>query len=232
MAKAATATDEGQAPAKPAADATDTGTPTADAQDGKTPAAGADDGAAPAKPAVDRKKKPADATDTKTPESDTAGKGGKVAPETYALSVPEGAEAYLDANDLKQIEVTARAKGWTNEEAQGAIEEHADALAAQSAAFRSQTEKDTTYGGEHLQETQRLVGVALDKFAPDDEPLGKALRRDLARSGYGNKLSVVSMLARIGKAMSEDQPGLTASKGAGPKKLSATEILYGPEKTD
>jgi hypothetical protein len=222
--------DGSQAPADKA-DATDQKTTDESATEKKTPAADAGDGEdkPPAKSADDGKKKPADKGSKKTPESDDAGKGDKTgAPEKYELTVPEGAEAYLDADDLKHIETVARAKGWTNEVAQEAIEEHADALAAQSAAFRSQTEKDSTYGGEHLAETQRLVATVLDKFAPDDDPLGKALRRDLARSGYGNKLSVVSMLARIGKAMSEDQPGQTsASGGLKAKKKTPEEVFYG-----
>jgi hypothetical protein len=229
MAKAAAA--GGQATAEPAADTTTTTGQTA-ATEGTTAegttAAGADDGdgQAAAEPAGGKTKPKGKVKPTS--EGTAAGDGAQGAPEKYELTVPEGAEAYLDADDLKHIEAVARAKGWTNEVAQEAIEEHADALAAQSAAFRSQTEKDSTYGGEHLAETQRLVATVLDKFAPDDDPLGKALRRDLARSGYGNKLSVVSLLARIGKAMSEDQPGLTTTAGGVKgKKRTPEEVFYG-----
>lgn len=136
--------------------------------------------------------------------------GGK-APDKYELTLPEGSEAHLDESDLKSVETLARAKGWTNAEAQNAIEEHAVNLANASKAFRAITEKDETYGGDHLPETQRLAKLALDKLAPASDPLGKELRRDLARSGFGNKLSVIAMLVKAGKAFDEDSPGNAAA---------------------
>lgn len=148
------------------------------------------------------------------------------APEKYDLKVPQGAESYLDAQDLKAFESVVRAKGLTNEQAQAAIDEHADALAAQSAAFRSQTEQDPTYGGEKLAETQKLASAALDKIRPAGTPRGDALRRVLAKTGYGNHLEVVALLADLGKMMAEDKPGSGGSGGGAPAKDAAT-VLYG-----
>jgi hypothetical protein len=155
------------------------------------------------------------------------------APDTYALTVPDGAQTYLDDEDLKTLEATARANNWTNEQAQAVLEQHADTLAAQSAAFRAVTEKDPTYGGDHLIETQRLATLALDRVRPADTDQGQALRRLLAKSGYGNKLEVVSFLADLGKLMAEDQPhGGGGTKPTGPARTAKSTsdvgaVLYG-----
>lgn len=153
--------------------------------------------------------------------------GTPKAPEKYDLVVPDGAAEWLGANEVKQIETLARANGMTNEQAQAALEAHADRLVEQSAAFRAETEAHPVYGGAKLEETQRLAGSVLDRFAPKGDPLNDAFRRELVASGFGNKLTVVSFLARIGKAMAEDKPsGFT---GGGSTKKTAAQTLYGDD---
>lgn len=159
------------------------------------------------------------------------GKGGKEgeqpkAPDKYELEMPSDAGDYLDESDLKTVEGVARAKGWTNEQAQASLDEYADGLAKQSAGFRAETEKDPTYGGDNLAETQRLARLALDKVRPANTEEGKGLRRLLAKSGYGNNLRIVSFLADLGKLMAEDSPGGSSSGGKGGSKDAAT-LLYG-----
>mgnify|MGYP001575058407 CR=1 FL=1 len=234
MAKAATPA-AGQAPAAPAPAAAAPAVPATPAVPVASvpPAAPAKSAvpapAAPAAPAGDGTPPPAAAAPAAgTPAAPAAPLEGTTdgAPETYALTVPEGAEDYLDADDVTQIETLARAKQWTNEEAQAAIEEHADHLAAQSAAFRATTEADTTYGGAHLVETQRLAARVMDRFAPASDPLGADLRRDLAKSGYGNKLSIVAFLAKIGKTMAEDAPDRGAQGSTPTDERSIEDVLY------
>jgi len=171
--------------------------------------------------------------DTGDKKADEAQKGNEgkdgdqpKAPDKYELKLPDDAGDYLDESDLAQVERVARAKGWTNEQAQASLEEYADSLAAQSQAFRVETEKDQTYGGDNLAETQRLARLALDKVRPANTEQGKALRRILAKSGYGNKLEVVSFLADLGKLMAEDNPG---GSGAGSKagEKSTADLFYG-----
>jgi hypothetical protein len=106
---------------------------------------------------------------------------------TYALTVPKGSEPWLDDADVRSVEATAKANGWTNEEAQAQLDAHADVLAQQSTAFRTETEAHPVYGGEHLGETQRLANLVLDRFAASGDPIAEQLRRDLVKSGYGNK---------------------------------------------
>jgi len=155
--------------------------------------------------------------------ADAARQATATAPEKYELTLPDG--DWLDASDLTAFEAQARAKGLTNEEAQAAIEEHADQVAARSQAFRAVTEKDPTYGGANLKESTRLANLALDHIAPKGDPLGDEFRRDIAKTGYNNKLSVLAALVRVGKLMAEDSPPGGGGAGGGHEK-TLEEHLY------
>lgn len=164
-----------------------------------------------------------------TAAGDSGGKDGAAqpkpkAPDSYTLTVPKGAEDYLDATDLERHAEVAKANGWTNEEAQAYTEAVADAVAEQSAAFRARTESDTTWGGKKLAETQQFASRFLDRIAPKGDPLGDEFRSILVKTGYGNNLAVIAAMARGGKMMAED-----GGAGAGPtggEKRTAAEILY------
>lgn len=161
-------------------------------------------------------------------DDDKGGKDGEAgakpkAPEKYELTLPEGGR--LTASDLKQIEAVARAEGWTNEETQARLVAHSEALEAQSAAFLAETEADATYGGEKLEETQKLARTVLERVRPAGTPRGDALRGLLNRSGYGNNIEVISFLADLGKMMRED--GHESGPSGGSSKKSAEEVLYG-----
>lgn len=127
-------------------------------------------------------------------------------PEKYSLSVPTGAEAWLGESDLAQFEIVAKKEGLTNEQAQLVIEREADRLVAQSTVFRAQTEADAEYGGEKLAQTQKLGGALLDRVRPAGTPRGDAVRALLAKTGYGNHIEIVALLADLGKMMAEDSP--------------------------
>jgi hypothetical protein len=181
----------------------------------------------PATPPADDKKPAADGqtppVDDKKPAAEKPAAEG--APEKYTLAIPEGAEAWFDDTDLKQIEKLARKGGLTNEEAQDFVDDTADSLAEQSAAFRAITAADPDYGGDHLTETTRLARLALDAVRPAGTPHGDALRRILAKTGFGNNLEVVSFLADLGKLMAEDRPGGSGGGGGGGKRDPAA-VLY------
>jgi len=160
-------------------------------------------------------------------KSKTGGKDGDKpeAPAKYELTLPKGADLWIDDKDLKQFEKVARAKGLTNEQAQAEINDRAEFLAAQSQAFYDQTADDETYGGDKFEETEKLARAALDKIRPKGTPRGDALRRMLVKTGYGNNLEIVSFLADLGKLMAEDK-GVGSSSGATPSETAA-EKLYG-----
>lgn len=206
-------------------------------QETPTPAAKPEEGAAkPAEGAKPEGTKPA-AADTGTkpgegakPEGGSKDEGAKPdskAPEKYELSIPKGAEAFVDEADLKDIQAVAKENGWTNEEAQEFLESQADTVATKLGALRAETEADPTYGGDHLEENQQHVRRIFDKIRPEGHPRREALQRVLTKTGIGNHLEMFSFLADIGKLMREDAPpGQSSTSGAGGKK-PAEEVLYG-----
>lgn len=165
---------------------------------------------------------PATPPATPPPAEPPAAKG---APETYALTLPEN--GHLDAHDLTAIETIARQQGWTNDEAQQRVNDHAAAVAAQSAHFTEQTKADPVYGGAKLPETLKHAGLALDKLRPVGTPRGDAFRALLDKSGYGSHPEVVSLLADLGSAMAEDKTtGAHGGSGGGATTDAAT-LIYG-----
>lgn len=209
---------------------------TSDATKGQTPEqkAAADKATADATTATEKAaadaKTAATAEAVKAAEAETARKAeaaaASKAPVKYVLALPDGSADYLDAGDLTDFEKVAKAEGWTNEEAQAVLEAQATSLKERAAQFRAETAADETYGGEHLADTQRLASLVMDKFAPAGVPLHDELRRDLLKSGYGNKLAVVSLLARIGKMMAEDQPGPGGRAGDSSGAKDIASVLY------
>jgi hypothetical protein len=171
-------------------------------------------------------------TSTQTGGKDDTGKPESKAPEKYALTLPEN--GHLDAQDLATIETIARSQGWTNEQAQQRVNEHEAAVAAQSAQFQEQTKADPVYGGAQLPETLKHASAALDTLRPAGTPRGDAFRALLDKSGYGNHLEVVSLLADLGARMADDSPlGGHTTGGAATPKADVTSsadvgaVLYG-----
>jgi hypothetical protein len=184
------------------------------------------------KPAATTETKPAATTEGKADDTTTAKPAGKdgtqtaepKAPEKYALKVPDGAE-WLGTDELARFEKSARAKNLSNEQAQSVLDEAITTRAEESAAFRTVTESDPTYGGDNLAETQRLATLALDRIRPKGSTRGDSFRSYLTNSGHGNHLEVVSLLADLGKLMAEDQPGApTSLRSAG--KADPAKKLY------
>lgn len=188
--------------------------------------------AAEIKPAaVAGETKPAAATEpvkqpaTEPARKEGASEEGPKAPAKYALTLPEGGR--LDAADLAAFEKSARTNDWTQEEAQAALTEHATQLDALASSFLAATTADPDYGGDKLAETQRLANRAIDRLQPKGTPRGDALRSMLTKTGYGNHIAFVSLLAEVGKLMAEDSPVVgRSSDGRQPVKDPAT-VLYG-----
>ena len=124
------------------------------------------------KPAEDRDRrrrrretKPAGSSDTPA----AAGTPPKAAetpagpPATYALVVPPASETWLDATDIATLEGQAKTLGWSNEQAQRALEMTAQQRQVESRAFRDQIEADPDYGGDHLAETETHANLVLDR---------------------------------------------------------------------
>ena len=187
-----------QTPAKPAEGTT----PTAGAEAGKTPAAGS------AKPGEGAGAKPGEAPKP---------------PEKYALSVPDAGQAHVEAADLQYLETVARKAGWTNDEAQAALEEHVSTMAANSQRFLEQTTADPEIGGAHLAESQRLARAVINRVRPDGHPRRASFLRFLNRGGAGNHLEVVAFLRDLGMLMAEDRP---AGGTGGVERKPTADVLY------
>lgn len=146
-------------------------------------------------------------------------------PEKYALAIPDEAKVFIDDADVKALEKMARETGWTNEEAQAAVDEHVRMVAESAAGFLAQTKADPDYGGEHLAETQRLAKIGIDILRPEGHARRESFTRFLNKVGAANHIEVVSFLADLGKRASEDAPGQTASSALRGQK-TAEQILY------
>lgn len=178
--------------------------------------------AAPATPATPEKpagEKPATEKPA-TPAAEPARKDGTPEekpkpPETYALTVPEGSR--VDDDDRTQIEQMAKTAGWSNDDAQAALDELHTQLDAQATRWMDQTKADRDYGGEHLEESQRFAKLAIDRLRPPGHARRESFLRFLNKGGAGNHLEVVAFLADLGKAMGEDSPaaGISGGRPAG-----------------
>lgn len=189
------------------------GAPAATADAAAAPAATADAAAAPAAQAAPAENPPAPAAQP------------PAAPETYELTLPEG--GVLDQSDIDQIAAIAKAKGWTNDQAQAALTDYAENLRVQSERFLTETTAHPEIGGERLAVAQEHARRALDRFLPTTTSEGIALREALDKSGYGNYAPLVLLFSRIGKAMAEDRGLNTASAGVPGQRRSAADVLFG-----
>jgi hypothetical protein len=136
------------------------------------------------------------------------------APEKYVLTVPDDAAAFVDDADLKYLKDAARKAGWSNEDAQAALEEHVATVKAQSDRWAAETTADSEYGGDRLVETQRLARAVIDRVRPAGHARRDPFLRFLGRGGAGNHVEVISFLADLGKLMGEDAPGHSRATGA------------------
>ncbi len=155
-------------------------------------------------------KKPAEGDGATKPEStDGEGETKPKAPEKYALTVPTGDTAHVDATELKTLEAIARANDLTNEQAQQLLEDHIAEVKAEAKRHLDTLTADQTYGGEKLAETQKLARLAIDKIRPEGHARRAAFTALLEKGGIGNHIEVVSYLADLGRLFAEDSPGVT-----------------------
>lgn len=227
----------GGAPPAPPADAppvTPPVTPPADAPPATPPPA---DAPPPTPPAPD------------TPVAPPAPPAPPVVPETYDLKLPEN--AVLDAARLDQIAATARARGWSNEDAQAAVDlanqEAATARDAVLAAhapggeawtkmldgWRAETLADATLGKTPEERTLAIQKAAavIDKFAEVNPAMGVRIKEFLNSTGLGEKAELVHMLSWLAKTAGESPLVIGAPPGAASKSLVDVFYPNGPNRT-
>lgn len=145
-------------------------------------------------------------------------------PAKYELKLPE--KTTLDASDVKAIETIARENGWSNEEAQLALQHHHDTLLEQADQFLTVTKADPTYGGDNLAKSQARAKAVIDRVRPASHPRAAAFKALLDKSGYGNHIEILSFLADLG-GMIEEDGGAGGDGTSGAKTPDAAEVLYG-----
>lgn len=132
------------------------------------------------------------------------------APETYEFKLPEGASDNYGA--LKEFEPLARDLNLDQETAQKLVDHYADKILPKinqslqdkwettKADWQNKTENDQEIGGAKFKESVALAGKAMDKFATNE------LRALMNEYGIGNHPEMVRFMAKVGRAMSEDNP--------------------------
>jgi hypothetical protein len=126
-------------------------------------------------------------------------------PEKYELAIPATPGNSIDQADVDAVIAKAKAKGWTNEQAQAELNEVAQEMTALRTAIESELDAHAEVGGVHKQAAQEYARKALDKFLPANSPERVAFDALLNKTGYGSYAPVV-LLSRAGKSMSEDRP--------------------------
>lgn len=128
-------------------------------------------------------------------------------PETYEFVAPEGVT--LDASLVAEFTPIAKELGLTQEQAQKVVDLHTKAIAAtetkireawesQQAGWLEAAKADPEIGGAKLTDTVAVAKKAMDRFATPQ------LREVLEQTGLGNHPELVRLMAKIGKAISED----------------------------
>ncbi len=132
----------------------------------------------------------------------------------------------LEQSDVDSVIAIAKAKGWSNDDAQATLTEMHEQLVAQRAQLRTELQAHPEIGGTNLEVAQQHAQRALNHFLPAESPEGKTFRAAMTKSGYGDYAPLVLLLSRIGKAMSEDRP-IAAGGGALPGALKPTsDVLF------
>lgn len=151
------------------------------------------------------------------------------APEAYAdFNLPEGIE--IDKGMLDGVKAQFKAAGYTQEQAQAAIDLHIANQTEQQEVFL-QTRKewvneiktDKEFGGDKFDSTVKGAQLALRKFDGDGQMI-----QLLETSGFGDHPGVIKFLARIHAAMGEDQVFGERQNDKG-KSAPVHERLYGKD---
>ena len=152
-----------------------------------------------------------------------------VVPEAYAdFKLPEGVE--IDKTMLEGVKAQFKEAGYTQEQAQKAIDLHIKGLQEQQEIFIQERKNwvaelkaDKEFGGDKFDTTAKGAQLALRKFDAD----GKMLDL-LETSGFGDHPGVIKFLARIHAAMGEDSVHTDREHGKG-KEAPLEERLYGKD---
>ena len=204
-------------------------TETADAGAGTTESQVTQDNAAPEQAQQTAENTaPEGKTDGATKPEDASAKddskAGDDAPLVYDFKAPEGME--LDTAAVDQFKGLAAELKLAPESAQKVVDLYAGIKQAEAQAFADQVKAggdegkaDKEIGGKNLDVTLASARKVIDTFG------GDGVKSLLDSTGMGNHPDVVRMLAKIGKAISEDTMERGMSGEGAPR--DAASVLYG-----
>lgn len=151
----------------------------------------------------------------------------------YQFQAPEGME--LDTEAMEAFTPVAKELGLNNEQAQKLVDLYATRMQsnteAQTEEWQRQIEQwetdlknDPDIGGRQFDASIQAAGQAMDRFATPE------LREFLDQTGMGSHPEMVKLMAKIGKAIGEDDfvspPGSSGTQEPAGDKTYA-DILYG-----
>lgn len=149
-------------------------------------------------------------------------------PEKYDLK--NSKDSLLDASHVEKIASFAKERGFSQEHAQvlldreneavsGFAKKQVDDLKKKAEVWVSEVKNDAELGGDGFNKNIEMAKRVVSRFGSD------SLKKTLDDTGLGSHPELVRFVARIGKAMSEDQLVIPShSGGAGKKNLA--DVLY------
>lgn len=169
------------------------------------------------------------AVDTEAKDSEQ--KEGKVIPEKYEITAPEGFEG-IDEALLNDFTPLAKEAGISNEQAQKLADLYSKQVMAQEQAQEQQWFKqreewvnelksDPEFGNGNEETFRGNVGkaqLALEQFGTP------ALKQYLLDTGLGDNVHVLKLMAKVGGALGEDS--FISGGGGGARKRPLEELLY------
>lgn len=162
---------------------------------------------------------------TDAPKVEAPAKGEPI---VYAdFTLPEGLA--LDVEPLTEFKHLASEYGIPQDKAQKLLDIHLGALkrasegveaefTAQAEKWQSEVKADKEIGGNNLAQVRATVAKALDQYG------GEGIREALDITGAGNNPTIIRMLYKMSKALTEARPGPQGQPASRPK--SAASIMY------
>ena len=158
-------------------------------------------------------------------------KEGKVIPEKYEITAPEGFEG-IDEALLNDFTPLAKEAGISNEQAQKLADLYSKQMMAQAEAQEQQWFKqredwvkelkgDPEFGNGNEETFRGSVGkaqLALEQFGTPE------LKQYLLDTGLGDNVHVLKLMAKVGGALGEDS--FISGGGGGARKRPLEELLY------
>lgn len=152
-------------------------------------------------------------------------------PQKYDLRVPVEHAPLADQATLTEFEKVSRESGWSNEDAQVALENYLVRVSAKRQEFKQQLASDPEYGGQKLADTERRANLTINHIRPEGHARRTAFLSLLQRGeGFINHPEVQAFLADIGTLIGEDSPGHRTPGSIPDMSQVRTEDILWPDK--